>query len=540
MVPLNVIYLGSGFVLFCLLFQFAHSAQKEPSYEELVAAGAPCRSFSKNCSQCNLRTDCGYCWDTQECFEGVKEKPLYTACKNWDFGSICKDVSCKHRVSCNDCLATDTCGWCHEKAVCLEGTGTGPGNGECKSSKSWYHAQSAHRSCPLPSTSLLLEPPVPNAMSETRLSLTVLLDDGKTLTEDILRHTRHLLGSKLGINSSKIKIDTSHDNTNEYAKKYADKEIYIMNILIETKKAKVSSLYDEIIQFVKCGNMTDAYDSEVRSSENIQGLPIYDDKKVVKSGTNEKIYHVQFALRSVPYVEPMAQNTRSISTDFYQPIEQRVNPPISSTNDDLIIHKIESTSPIDRKHATLKKESTHPAIQASAVAVNKSTDCKFAQSMKFRGSRQSSEAQSLAPPCQNIISTPNSKEVLTSSGKDVSLQQHAATIENKLPYGDGRKVSSNGLLTPNVGFRVNTVKILPVHTVENWKKDLLLELDKQYDSKKNIDPEGKLGERYEHIQVFFDCFLKIVSILCVFCVRFASDKFLLTVHIDTHSNASKP
>ena len=59
--------------------------------------------------------------------------------EHWTFG-YCAELPCSHHSTCDDCLASDVCGWCESKGACMAGSDAQPLFLQCPSAG--YHYQS--------------------------------------------------------------------------------------------------------------------------------------------------------------------------------------------------------------------------------------------------------------------------------------------------------------------------------------------------------------------------------------------------------------
>ena len=93
-----------------------------------VAAGnalaRPCEHAG--CSECAAEAGCGWCSETSTCMQGGPAGPCAGGCQgHWTQG-YCADWPCSHASTCDDCLATQLCGWCEPLQACMVGSSAQP------------------------------------------------------------------------------------------------------------------------------------------------------------------------------------------------------------------------------------------------------------------------------------------------------------------------------------------------------------------------------------------------------------------------------
>ena len=114
---------------------------------QTAECGTGCASFT-DCAACILSDDCGWCTSTSTCTYGgsmSSSGPDSGYCPAGDWinpDGVCP-VPCGSYTSCYDCTTSGygTCGWCGNVQACYAGTSSGPSNGECSASWSWYSTE---------------------------------------------------------------------------------------------------------------------------------------------------------------------------------------------------------------------------------------------------------------------------------------------------------------------------------------------------------------------------------------------------------------
>eukprot|EP01105_Mastigella_eilhardi_P017803 TRINITY_DN4101_c0_g2_i5.p1 TRINITY_DN4101_c0_g2~~TRINITY_DN4101_c0_g2_i5.p1 ORF type:complete len:1903 (-),score=320.30 TRINITY_DN4101_c0_g2_i5:75-5783(-) len=80
------------------------------------------------CATCVANSTCGWCAESQRCFEGNSVGPLFTTCGNWEYTSC---HTCGH-TTCNTCIGDTYCGWCLDSG-CNRGNTTVSFTSPCSS-----------------------------------------------------------------------------------------------------------------------------------------------------------------------------------------------------------------------------------------------------------------------------------------------------------------------------------------------------------------------------------------------------------------------
>ena len=72
------------------------------------------------CSECNLKSDCGFCLSTLQCLEGTDVGPLDgIPCPSWTFQKeTCPLIPTCDASDCHTCALKDECAWCASENLC--------------------------------------------------------------------------------------------------------------------------------------------------------------------------------------------------------------------------------------------------------------------------------------------------------------------------------------------------------------------------------------------------------------------------------------
>ncbi|KAH3742736.1 calcium-binding protein [Pelomyxa schiedti] len=81
-----------------------------------------------DCQQCTANSTCGWCAESQRCFEGTSAGPLFASCTNWEYAT-CHSCAIS---TCTLCIADTGCGWCLD-THCQRGDSTSAWTTPCSS-----------------------------------------------------------------------------------------------------------------------------------------------------------------------------------------------------------------------------------------------------------------------------------------------------------------------------------------------------------------------------------------------------------------------
>ena len=106
-------------------------SRQDPTVAPLSRVGggnlrhAPCAQHSA-CGTCTAQDGCGWCAATGMCLQGDALADCAGSCReHWTFG-YCANQPCAHHSTCDDCLATEVCGWCAASQTCMAGSDAQP------------------------------------------------------------------------------------------------------------------------------------------------------------------------------------------------------------------------------------------------------------------------------------------------------------------------------------------------------------------------------------------------------------------------------
>ena len=97
------------------------------------------------CDACSAEPGCGWCAASNQCLQGNTAGACGApegggGCKeHWTYGYCAEAMPCAQFATCDDCLASELCGWYEGRRQCMAGSAAEPLHLSCPAEVGYYH-----------------------------------------------------------------------------------------------------------------------------------------------------------------------------------------------------------------------------------------------------------------------------------------------------------------------------------------------------------------------------------------------------------------
>jgi hypothetical protein len=119
----------------------------EEIIDKLPSEEATCH-FLLTCGECVADPTCGWCASTNQCVEGNEQSPFKGQCSFYNFNKCSDKSECEDYKTCDDCMADVGCGWCNglNNKICIRKTDGE--KGLCRSTQFYHIWRTENNECP--------------------------------------------------------------------------------------------------------------------------------------------------------------------------------------------------------------------------------------------------------------------------------------------------------------------------------------------------------------------------------------------------------